>query len=96
MREKGRATLERLYGVDNVAKSMVVQDRMKTTMRERYGVENPQQSKEIREKARHTNIERRAWIIRRRMIPSRRRNGRRILLGGVEVQAKVRNTNLER
>lgn len=46
------------YGVDNVAKSKIVQDKMKSTCIERYGVSNALQNESIRDKVKRTCLER--------------------------------------
>lgn len=54
---KRKATNLKKYGVDNPAKSSIIQEKIKQTNLERYGVANTFQVEEFKEKSKATNLE---------------------------------------
>ena len=52
--EKRKNTCKQRYGVDNPAKSKLIQEKSKQTCKQRYGVDNAMKNKEIQEKSHNT------------------------------------------
>ena len=52
--EKRKNTCKQRYGVDNPAKSKLIQEKSKQTCKQRYGVDNAMKNKEIQEKSQNT------------------------------------------
>ena len=75
--EKRKNTCKQKYGVDNPAKSKLIQEKSKQTCKQKYGVDNAMKNKEIREKSQNTCMKKYGCISP---------------LGNKDIQEKSKNT----
>ena len=80
-RNKAKNTMLEIYGVDNAAKSQIIQEKIKKTNIEKYGTERPTQSQEIKKKVASTCLE---------------RFGASSSFGSKKIQKKIKETNLKK
>jgi len=62
VKKRQKETIQKKYGVDNIAKSKEVREKTKRTNLERYGVEYISQVKETRSKVKQTNLQRYGFV----------------------------------
>lgn len=79
--DKTKKTNLEKYGVDNAAKSSIIQEKIKNTCLEKYGVSNVLKDKNIKERIKKTNLE---------------KYSSEYIGGSEEIQNKIEETNLEK